>query len=179
MDLLVDKFGVSIIELLHSSGLVLLVGTGSDSNFSQRKLTVWSTENNSVLCETSFMYKIEIVQANKAKTIAYVKDKVHIYNTTNMKLVHSININYMQSKIGLAPSNENCYLAYTDSNTEGMLNIFDTNSLTLVKTIAAHKSLVVKIAFNFTGTLIATCSEKVKFSCDIGNYGAHIQSSSR
>eukprot|EP00826_Nyctotherus_ovalis_P062106 TRINITY_DN892_c0_g2_i2.p1 TRINITY_DN892_c0_g2~~TRINITY_DN892_c0_g2_i2.p1 ORF type:complete len:165 (-),score=44.15 TRINITY_DN892_c0_g2_i2:537-1031(-) len=158
---MIEQFGVSIIELLYSSSLLLLVGTGSDPNFSQRKLTVWSTENNSVLCETSFMYKIEAVLANKAKTIAYVKDKIHIYNTTNMKLAHSININYMQSKIGLAPSSENCYLAYTDSGTEGIVNIFDANLLSLVKTVAAHKSCVARIALNFDGTLLATCSEKV------------------
>jgi len=99
--------------------------------------------------------------ANKTKTVAYVKDRIHIYNTVDMKLVRSISLNYMQSKIALSPSNDNCYLAYTDSLVNGTVSVFDTKTFVHYKAIEAHKSSVVKMAISHYGTLLATCSEKV------------------
>jgi len=156
-----DEFGVSIVELLYSSNIVLLVGAGDNPNYSQRKLTIWTMETNSVLCETSFLYKIEAVYGNKSKIIAYVKDKIHIYNTGNMKFIYSLDLNYAQSKISLSPNSENNFLAYTNSLVSGTVAVFDLNSLAQACQIEAHKSSVTKVCINYTGNLLTTCSGKV------------------
>ena len=157
--------------MVNNSNVLVLVGAGENPNFSQRKLMMWTTETNSVFCETSFLYKVEGVCVNKSKyfpvtyrahrLVAYVKDKVHIYNSSNMKFLHSLELNSMQGKLALSPSSENCYLAYSNSLVKGTVAIFDMNAMSASGVITAHKTSVLKLAINFYGTLLVTCSGKV------------------
>jgi autophagy-related protein 18 len=62
----------------------------------------------------------------------------------------------------LAPSSDNCYLAYPSnaSTSLGELLLFDTLKLQAVNILQAHKSPLSCMSFNYEGTMIATSSDK-------------------
>jgi autophagy-related protein 18 len=63
--------------------------------------------------------------------------------------------------VALAPSDDNCYLAYPYSNERGDIVIFDALSLQMLNVIHSHKSPLTKLSINYTGTYIASASTKV------------------
>lgn len=82
---------------------------------------------------------------------------------TNVKLLHSLDVNPTLIRIALSPSNENCYLAYSDSMENGQVMIYDAHNLCPRETIMAHRTPVLKMSINYVGTLLATCSCKVRY----------------
>jgi autophagy-related protein 18 len=61
----------------------------------------------------------------------------------------------------LSPSSTNCYLAYPATNASiGQLLIFDTLTLQALIIITCHKSPLNCIAFNYSGTMVATSSDR-------------------
>ena len=63
--------------------------------------------------------------------------------------------------VALSPSSENCYIAYPANATTGEVMLFDAINLQAVNILQAHKSPVTHLAFNYDGTMLATCSDKV------------------
>jgi len=79
-----------------------------------------------------------------------------------MKPIHSLEINsQLTPRYVLSPSPTNCFLAYSDSISDGSVNIFDAFNLTSKTKFMAHKSPVLKLSFNNAGNLLATASCKV------------------
>ncbi|PWA33245.1 hypothetical protein CCH79_00013685 [Gambusia affinis] len=60
----------------------------------------------------------------------------------------------------LSISNDNCYLAYPGSATIGEVQVFDTVNLRAANMIPAHDSPLAALAFDASGTKLATASEK-------------------
>ena len=57
----------SIVEAAGTTKLLAIVGTGEQTGFSQRKLSMWTTSSGAVVCETTFVFKIEAVLANAGR----------------------------------------------------------------------------------------------------------------
>ena len=143
--------------------MILIVGQNEILDFSPRKVTIFSTTSNSVICSTrSFQNKIQIVKANKQRMIILEKNLLHIYSTEEMKSLHTLNIRNVQiGKIILSPCcDKNNFICYSDSSDEGVVKIYDLNYLTYKTSITAHKSPISKMAINRRGDLLATCSNK-------------------
>ncbi|XP_073890453.1 WD repeat domain phosphoinositide-interacting protein 2 isoform X11 [Macaca fascicularis] len=60
----------------------------------------------------------------------------------------------------LSINNDNCYLAYPGSATIGEVQVFDTINLRAANMIPAHDSPLAALAFDASGTKLATASEK-------------------
>jgi hypothetical protein len=56
--------GVGIVEPTYTSGVVALTGFEEQGEFSSRRLTLFSTDSNSALCERTFLFKLESVRLN-------------------------------------------------------------------------------------------------------------------
>lgn len=80
---------------------------------------------------------------------------------TNVKFLRSIEVRFSLTRLALSPSSDNSYLVYSDNIEVGEITIYDVHSLTPKATIEAHKSPVLKLAINYYGTCVATCSCKV------------------
>ena len=79
----------------------------------------------------------------------------------NVKFVHALDVKYSLARFALSPSSDNCYLVYTDNVETGQVIVYDAHNFSTRQTIEAHKTPVLKISVNFSGTFMATCSCKV------------------
>lgn len=82
--------GISIVEMLFCTSLVALVGIGNQPAMSPRRLHIINTKRNSVICELTFPTAVLSVKMNRKRLVVVLEEAIHIYNISNMKLLHSI-----------------------------------------------------------------------------------------
>jgi len=156
-----DAGAVGICEMLFCSSLVAVVGAGDDPSLSPRRLHIMNTKTKSTICELSFVTPILAVKMNKKRLVVVMETKIHIYDISSIKILHSMDtVPNPKGLCALSPSEENCYLAYPGSTDKGTVVIFDALTLQVVNVVEAHKTAVSRLTINSTGTLIATCSSK-------------------
>lgn len=149
--------------MLYTTNLVLLVGLAEFGDFSPRKVTIWSTSQNIVLCSSwPFLSKINIAKINKKRMIISERNFLHIYTTGDMKILHTIDVGTVNlGKLALSPnSDKNNFVCFSSSNDEGMVRVYDLLYLSFKTSIKAHKSPILKMAINYKGDMLATCSCK-------------------
>ncbi|MBW0497686.1 hypothetical protein O181_037401 [Austropuccinia psidii MF-1] len=171
---------VGIVEMLFCTSLVALVGTGDRPSHSTRRLQIVNTKRQSTICELTFPTSILAVKLNRRRLVVVLEEQIYVYDISNMKLLHTIETSPNPSAIcALAPSSENSYLAYpsplpspvaafsntpvvtsTTSPNAGDVLIYDPLTLSVTNVIQAHKTPLAIVAFNPTGTLMATASDK-------------------
>ncbi len=149
--------------MLYTTNLILLVGLAEFGEFSPRKITIWSTSQNTVLCSSwHFMSKINIAKINKKRMIIGERNFLHIYTTGDMKIMRTIDVGTVTlGKLVLsANSDKNNYACFSSSQDEGMVRIYDLLYFSFKLSIKAHKSPILKMALNYKGDKLATCSCK-------------------
>ncbi len=147
--------------MLHSTNLILLVGQSEFAEFSPRKVSIWSTSTNSVLCSSwPSTNKISIAKINKKRMIIVERNFLNIYTTSDMQILHTIEIGYILSnKFTFSHCDKNNYICYSP-NDEGIVKTYDVNYLCFKTSIKAHKSEIQKLIINSKGDMVATCSIK-------------------
>ena len=155
---------INIIEMLYKTNLVLLVGLTDFGDFSPKKVTIWTTSKNLVLCSSfPFTSKITVAKINKVRMIIGERNFLHIYSTGDMKVLHTFEISDISlGKLILSGNSErNVWLCFSTSKDEGEVKVYDTLYPKSIKTkIKAHKSPILKMSLNNEGDRLATCSCK-------------------
>ncbi len=150
--------------MLYKTNIVLLVGLVDFGDFSPKKVTIWTTSKNLVLCSSfPFTTKITVAKINKVRMIIGERNFLHIYSTGDMKVLHTFEISDISlGKLVLSGNSEkNVWLCFSTSKDEGVVKVYDTLYPTAVKTqIKAHKSPILKMCLNYEGDRLATCSCK-------------------
>jgi WD40 repeat protein len=149
--------------MLYTTNLILLVGLAEFGDFSPRKVTIWSTSQNIVLCSSwPFLSKINIAKINKKRMIIGERNFLHIYTTGDMKIMNTIDVGTVTlGKLVLsANSDKNNFVCFSSSNDEGMVKVYDLLYLSFKTSIKAHKSPILKMTLNYKGDMLATCSCK-------------------
>ena len=152
---------ICVVERLFSSSLVALVSLSSP-----RKLKVCHYKKAIDICNESFSSSILAVKLNRQRLVVCLEQSVHIYNIRDMKMIHIIR-ETPPNPLGLcalSSNSENGFLAYPGHNTAGEVQIFDTDNLVNKITFAAHDNPLAALAFDPSGTRLATASEKVILS---------------
>ncbi|KAL1955159.1 hypothetical protein VTO42DRAFT_8974 [Malbranchea cinnamomea] len=167
---------VAILEMLFSTSLVALI-------LSPRRLQIVNTKRQSVICELTFPTTVLAVRLNRKRLVIVLEGQIYLYDIQTMKLLYTIETSPNPNAIcALAPSSENCYLAYPlphkappssfvppshappsnthVSPTSGEVLIFDTLKLEAINVVEAHRSPLSCLALNSDGTLLATASDK-------------------
>lgn len=158
-----DNASVGIIEMLYSTNLLAIVGADNDNNvFSPKRLTIWNSNNSNSIWEISFPYRVTAVKINKQRLVICIKDKIHIYDLKDTRILESLVVkNNQLGRLVLSPNNsENCYLVYTDSITKGTVKVYDAWNLRQAATFDAHQSPILKMSMNFLGSKLVTTSCK-------------------
>lgn len=149
--------------MLHTTNMVLLVGAKDYGEFSPRKVTIWSTSDNSVICSFwPFNNPILMAKINKRRLIVCEKTSMHIYSTEDMRILHTIEVgNLQEGRLALSVSSEkNNYVCYSSHSDEGIVKVYDLLYLTFKNSITAHKTPIMRMVLNIKGDLLATCSCK-------------------
>ncbi|XP_033100629.1 WD repeat domain phosphoinositide-interacting protein 2-like isoform X2 [Anneissia japonica] len=152
-----DNEDICIVERLFSSSLVAIVSLSSP-----RKLKVCHFKKGTEICNYSYSNTILAVKLNRMRLIVALEESLYIHNIRDMKVLHTIRETppNPQGLCALSISNDNCYLAYPGSSHIGEVQIFDTVNLQAVNMIPAHDSCLAALAFDSTGSKLATASEK-------------------
>ncbi|KAH8803951.1 WD40-repeat-containing domain protein [Hyaloscypha sp. PMI_1271] len=170
-----DDGNVALIEMLFSTSLVALI-------LSPRHLVIQNTKRSSIICELTFPSAVLAVRLNRKRLAVVLEEEIYLYDISNMTLLYTIATSPNPYAIcALAPSSENCYIAYPlpkpreDTGdkrpshapplstyvapTTGEVLIFDTLKLEALNVVEAHRAPLSCIALNNEGTLLATASE--------------------
>jgi len=147
--------------MLHNSNIILLVGDSKCGDFSPRKVSIWSTSTNSLLCSTwSSANKIESAKINKKRMIIIDGIFMNIFNTQELTLLHKIEVGSIDPlKLVMSSNGEKNNYACIPKD-EGGIYIYDLNNLNLKCTFKAHKSEIQRLAINSRGDTLASCSSK-------------------
>ena len=159
----IDCGPINIVEMLNSTNLVLLVSLTEFGDFSPKKITVWSTTQNCVLCSSfPFTANIEIAKLNSVRMIIKERHFMHIYSSKNLKVLQSLDIGDVSlGKLVLSANTEkNIWVCCSSSKDEGIVKVYDTLYPSLKAEIKAHKSPILKMSMNKEGNRLATCSCK-------------------
>ncbi|XP_030840067.1 WD repeat domain phosphoinositide-interacting protein 2 isoform X2 [Strongylocentrotus purpuratus] len=152
-----DSEDICIVERLFSSSLVAVV-----SLTAPRKLKVCHFKKGTEICNYSYSNTILAVKLNRKRLIVALEESLYVHNIRDMKVLHTIR-DTPPNPLGLCAlsiNNDNCYLAYPGSSQIGEVQIFDTVNLQAVTMISAHNSPLAALAFDTSGTKLATASEK-------------------
>lgn len=109
------------------------------------------------------MSKVLNLHINRKRLTVVLEDRIHIYDVTTMKLLHTIDTLPNTAGIStMSSDSEKSILAYPSNSNTGELTIFDCINLRPLSIIKAHKTTVTKMTFNQKGDLLATASDKVR-----------------
>ncbi|GAB6020251.1 hypothetical protein CHUAL_002969 [Chamberlinius hualienensis] len=146
-----------IVERLFSSSLLVLVNLSTP-----RKLTVCHFKKSNEICQYSYANTILAVKLNRLRVVVCQEESLFIHSIRDMRVIHTIR-DTPANPLGvcaLSAGNENCFLAYPGNNTIGEAQIFDADNLQAKTMIPAHDSPLAALAFNQSGTQLATASKK-------------------
>lgn len=127
-----------------------------------RKLKVCHFKKGTEICNYSYSNTILAVKLNRQRLIVCLEESLYIHNIRDMKVLHTIRETPPNPAglCALSINNDNCYLAYPGSATIGEVQVFDTINLRAANMIPAHDSPLAALAFDASGTKLATASEK-------------------
>jgi autophagy-related protein 18 len=153
--------GIGIAEMLFMTSLVAVVGAGDQPTRSPRRLQIINTKSRSIICEQNFVTAILSVKLNKKRMAVVMETKIHIYDISTMKILHTIDtFPNPKGVCAFSPCHKKSYLAYPASQSTGDVYLFDTLSLQTVSSVTAHKASIAAMAISQDGLLLATASEK-------------------
>lgn len=145
------------VERLFSSSLLGIVHRNSP-----RKLNVLHFKRKAEICQYTYTNTILAIRLNRLRVVVCLDDSLYIHNIRDMKLLHTIR-DTPHNPLGLCAlsvGNENCFLAYPGNVNNGEVQVFDADTLQAKSMIPAHDNPIAALAFNPSGTLMATASKK-------------------
>lgn len=147
--------GVHLVERLFQSSLVTLC-----THASPRKMRVFHMRQKDDICAYNYSNTVLAIRMNRQRLVVVLEDSVHIHHIRDLKILHAIR-DTPRNPTGLSAlsaNTENCYLAYPGSATVGEVQIFDAANLSAVTMIPAHEHPLAALAFDTSGTRLATAS---------------------
>lgn len=155
-----DGAGIAVLEMLHSSSLVALVSAGERPGDSPRRLRLWNTRSNASICDLNFSTAVLAVRMNKARLLAVLEAKLHIFELATMKLMHTLETTLNPRGLGeLCADAETCHCVVPAAQ-QGQVLYFDALQLHSLNTVQAHKGPLGCMCLSSAGHLLATASEK-------------------
>ena len=121
-------------------------------------------KKNTEIIQYSYLNTILAVKLNRKRLVVSLEESIYIHGICDLELLHHIKHTPKNPNglIALAPSSEQCFVAYPGKNTTGEVNIFDALKLENRLTIAAHDNPLVSMSFDTEGLKLATASERVR-----------------
>lgn len=160
--------GIGIVEMLYNTSLVALVGIGDQPWMSPRSLKLINTKTKKLVCQLTFPTAVLKVKMNRQRLVVVLEEQIYIYDTHTMELLQTVET--WPNLQGVCALAENSYLAYptappkkagvSNSGGGGDVVVYDTVNLQPINVIAAHKRQLSVVAFDSTGRLLATASDK-------------------
>eukprot|EP01083_Nonionella_stella_P085283 236405_1 len=152
--------GVSLVEMLFSTSLVLVVGGGYRPAFSPRHIRILNTtKKERLIGQLDFVDSVLALKINRERLAAVTQRKIFLFNASSLKILTEIEIPPNPNGAFAFSSNvQNCYMAYPVNANQGHLAVYDTLNLQKLSVLNAHGNPIRQIIFNLEGTIMATAS---------------------
>jgi hypothetical protein len=152
--------GIGIAEMLECTSLVALVGGGQRPAISPRQLQIYNTKTGSAICELNFVSAILAVRLNRKRAVVVLATQVQVFELDTMKIIQTLETAPNPTGLcALSPNDANCHVAFGTSS-QGEVVLYDALHLTTLNALPAHSSAPAALAFDATGTRLATASVK-------------------
>uniref|UniRef100_A0A6C0EJH3 Anaphase-promoting complex subunit 4 WD40 domain-containing protein n=1 Tax=viral metagenome TaxID=1070528 RepID=A0A6C0EJH3_9ZZZZ len=116
--------GVSIIEMLNKSNIMIFTGNVDKGLYPNNKLIIWDDNKGEVIGEIEFKTKILNIKITKEIIVVITNYKIYIYSFNNLQLIKSIEIS--EEVNGLCEILNNNIIAYPGKEIGSMcINYFD------------------------------------------------------
>lgn len=149
---------VCIVERFYKSSLLAIVSLQS-----ARKLRLYNLKKKTEINIINYINSILTVKLNRKRLVVCLQDQIYIHSLKNdiqqLWVIKNIPVN-PKGLCALSPCENRCLLAYPASQKTGEVQIFDAKELRNINLIAAHENPLFALAFNNTGTLLASASDR-------------------
>lgn len=157
-----------IIAMHYNTDLVAHVGAGENASSSQRCLRMLNTRRDKEITRTNYGKAILNVLLNRDRVIVVLDTAIYVYELKTMEHLHVIEeVPVNATGICALPSLEGHnndkhfnYIAYPNNAEKGCVHVYDVMNLRAGPIIEAHSSKIGCLAFNDSGSLLATASTK-------------------
>lgn len=162
-----EEFGsVHIIEMLHRTNYLALVGGGYHSKFSAKMVRIWDDAKKEFVLEFSFDSVVRSVKMRRERLIVILATRIYIFTfPNNPQHLHTIETRpNTRGLCEVCPSVSNSLMLFPGTHA-GSLHMLDVSSAgaavsSTPPTVNAHRTELRCIAINNNGTLAATASIK-------------------
>lgn len=96
---------------------------------------------------------------NRQRLVVILEKKIYIFDLNSMQILETLETSANPQAICMLSASDNGYLCFPSGASPGEMLLYDTNNLSVLNALQAHKAPVVAVAFNQQGTLLATASE--------------------
>lgn len=98
---------------------------------------------------------------NHQRLVVILEKKLYIFDLNSMQILETLETRPNPRAICMLSASDNGYLCFPSSaiDSPGEILLYDTNNLSVLNAIQAHKAPIVAVAFNPQGTILATASE--------------------
>ena len=153
-----DGAGIAVLEMLFSSSLVALVSAGERPGDSPRRLRLWNTRSNASICDLNFSTAVLAVRMNKARLLAVLEAKLHIFELSTMKLLHTLEMAANPRGLAeLCADPETCHCVVPAAQT-GQVLYFDALQLHALNTVQVWAASASTTASTTSSTTASTPS---------------------
>ena len=164
-----EDFGsLRIVEMLHRTNFIAVVGGGHQSKFSARMVRIWDDKQKAFILEFSFDSIIRGVKLKRNRLIVVLSHKIYIFSfPSDPQHLQTIETRpNMRGLCEVCPS-VSCDVMIFPGTRAGSLQLFDISTagaavgaISSPPTINAHRTDLQCVALNHGGTLAATASGK-------------------
>ncbi len=151
--------GIRIVEILFSTSLVALVGTGHQPAFSPRRVRLYNTKSRSYIADLDFATTVTAVRLCASRLVVALESKIHIFDLRTLKILHTLPTPPNPGGVvALSPSPDRCYMAFPASRSRGEVIVYDVLNLKVVSSINACSNPVKALRMNPDGNRLAVAS---------------------
>ncbi|KAM1020416.1 hypothetical protein ACFX13_042388 [Malus domestica] len=151
--------GFKIVEMLFRCNILVLVGSGDNSQYPPNKVMIWDDHQSRCIGEFSFRSEVRAVKLRRDRIVVVLEHKIYGYNFMDLKLLHQIETVANPRGLCSLSHHPNTSVLACPGLQRGQVRI-EHFGLNLTKLINAHDSHIACLTLTMDGLLLATASNK-------------------
>ena len=157
-----DAMGaVRIVEMLHTSSLLAVVGAGDAPDLSPRRVKVLNTSTHACIADLAFTSTVLAVRLNRACLVVVEERRAVVHDLTTLAVQRVIDTPpNPRGVVALASDPDASALALPCSDASGVVHVHDCVNHHVACEVRAHDSPIAALALTPDGRMLATASEK-------------------
>uniref|UniRef100_A0A915CZS5 WD repeat domain phosphoinositide-interacting protein 3 n=1 Tax=Ditylenchus dipsaci TaxID=166011 RepID=A0A915CZS5_9BILA len=154
---------IGFAEMLFRCNYLALVGGGARPAFPPNKVIIWDCSLRKSVIELEMPQQVLAVRLRRDRIVVVLQCRIYVYSFSDIP-VQLFEFETPENPLrlcALSTSVENSYLAFPSSSLVGSIELLDLSQKKgNPRQIKAHSHSVYVLAFNVSGTIVATASVK-------------------